>query len=93
MSADGRVIIDINGNLKPFLQALNSAKSVASGAANAICTGFKAVGTAVTAASGAITALGGLAVNVGKSYENSVNKVASIADTTVVSIDELSSRV
>lgn len=93
MSADGRVIIDINGNSKPFLQALNSAKSVASGTANAICAGFKAVGTAVTAASGAITALGGLAVNVGKSYENSVNKVASIADTTVVSIDELSSRV
>lgn len=93
MSADGRVIIDINGNSKPFLQALNSAKTVASGAASAICAGFKAVGTAVTAASGAITALGGLAVNVGKSYENSVNKVASIADTTVVSIDELSSRV
>lgn len=93
MSADGRVIIDINGNSKPFLQALNSAKTVASSAANAICAGFKAVGTAVTAASGAITALGGLAVNVGKSYENSVNKVASIADTTVVSIDELSSRV
>lgn len=93
MSADGRVIIDINGNSKPFLQALNSAKSVASGTANAICAGFKAVGTAVTAASGAITALGGLAVNVGKSYENSVNKVASIADTTVVSISELSSRV
>lgn len=84
---------NLNNSVSKTSTVFSKVKSVASGAANAICTGFKAVGTAVTAASGAITALGGLAVNVGKSYENSVNKVASIADTTVVSIDELSSRV
>lgn len=93
MAADGSVIIDINGNSKPFEKTLKNVKTAVSGAADNICKAFSAIGTAVTAASGAVTALGGLAVNVGKSYENSVNKVASIADTTVVSLDELSSRV
>ncbi|MGN0553181.1 MAG: phage tail tape measure protein [Oscillospiraceae bacterium] len=84
---------NLNNSVSKTSTVFSKVKSVALSAANAICAGFKAVGTAVTAASGAITALGGLAVNVGKSYENSVNKVASIADTTVASIAELSSRV
>lgn len=93
MAADGSVKIDIIASTAEFLRSLNGAKAAASGAAKAISAGFKAVGTAVTAASGALTALGAAAVKIGSGYESSVNKVASIADTTVVSIAELSSRV
>jgi len=85
--------IDVDADTKPLETKMKRVKSVASGAAKAISAGFKAVGTAVTAASGALTALGAAAVKIGSGYESSVNKVASIADTTVVSIAELSSRV
>lgn len=93
MAADGSVKIDIIASTAEFLRSLNGAKAAASGAAKAISAGFKTVGTAVTAASGALTALGAAAVKIGSGYESSVNKVASIADTTVASIAELSSRV
>lgn len=91
--SDVDIEIDVDADTKPFETKMKRAKSIASGAAKAISAGFKAVGTAVTAASGALTALGVAAVKVGSGYESSVNKVASIADTTVASIAELSSRV
>lgn len=79
MAADGRLLFDTKVDSSGFEKGV-------SGLSSAAVTSAAAIAAAFTAAAGA-------AVKIGSAYEESLQKVATIADTSIVSIDSLSSSV
>ena len=86
MAADGSVIIQIDGDESKFKKALSSLKGITA-------TAVKGVTTAIAGIGGAFAAAGAAAIKFGSEYETSLAKVATLADTSVKSIDELSGEI
>lgn len=79
MAADGRLLFDTKVDSSGFEKGVSGLSSAAVTSATAIAAAF--------------TAAAGAAVKIGSAYEESLQKVATIADTSIVSIDSLSSSV
>lgn len=79
MAADGRLLFDTKVDSSGFEKGVSSLSSAAA--------------ASVAAISAAFTAAAGAAVKIGSAYEESLQKVATIADTSLVSIDSISSSV
>ena len=86
MAADGSVIIQIDGEDSGFKKTLNGLKGIAGGA-------VKGIAGALAGVTASLGAAGAAALKFGAEYESSVAKVATIADTSVKSIDALSSEI
>ena len=79
MAADGRLLFDTKVDSSGFEKGVSALSSAAVKSAAAISAAF--------------TAAAGAAVKIGSAYEESLQKVATIADTSIVSIDSLSGSV
>ena len=79
MAADGRLLFDT--------------KVDSSGFEKGVANLGKAAIKSAAAIEGAFSLAAGAAVKIGSAYEESLQKVATIADTSIVSIDSLSSSV
>lgn len=86
MAADGSVIIQIDGEDSGFKKTLNGLKGIAGGA-------VKGIAGTLAGVTASLGAAGAAALKFGAEYESSVAKVATIADTSVKSIDALSSEI
>ena len=88
--ADGKVVYKIEGDNSGFSSAVAQTKSIAASAAHAIGSAFKMTAAAAGAAVAGAVAVGTKVISVGSQYQTAVAKVKTIADTTSVSIEEVS---
>ncbi|MGN0587100.1 MAG: phage tail tape measure protein [Oscillospiraceae bacterium] len=79
MATDGRLLFDTKVDSSGFEKGVSALSSAAVKSAAAISAAF--------------TAAAGAAIQIGSAYEESLQKVATIADTSIVSIDSLSGSV
>ena len=86
MASDGSLIFDTRIDDSGFKAGLSGLKNTAQ-------TILGGTGAALTAVSAGLLAVGKASAEVGSVYEDSLNKVASIADTSVKSIAEISAEV
>ena len=86
MASDGSLIFDTQIDDSGFKAGLSGLKNTAQ-------TILGGTGAALTAVSAGLLAVGKASADVGSAYEDSLNKVASIADTSVKSIAEISAEV
>lgn len=88
--ADGKVVYKIEGDNSGFSSAVSQTRNIAASAAHAIGTAFKVTAAAAGAAVAGAVAVGTEVISVGSQYQTAVAKVKTIADTTSVSIEEVS---
>ena len=89
----GSILVDSSEADKSIQKTGEKAKGLAATLGNGIKTAGKWAAGIATAAAGAATAAGAAAVKVGKEYEVSLQKVSTIADPAVMSLNEMSAAV
>lgn len=91
--SDGSLNFDTQIDTSGFKEGTNKLNKLGKSAVDGVSNTLKAVGASVAAVSASLVGLGTEAVKLGSTYEDSLNKVATIADTSVKSISELSAEV